>query len=107
MTYEKFANEMTAKSPSITRKEIRAFAIKYALLLLFGGFSISLIITSILGMLFSVLFMLLILFLYVSSFDIIAENVENFNKVRKIIRFWWLYVILIFISCVLINIFIL
>lgn len=107
MTYEKFAESMTAKDDTLTRKNVKVFAIKYALLLFLSALSITMIISSILGNIFSAIFLILSLFLYIWSFDILVDSPEYFTKLNKIVKFWWLFAIIVFVSCVLINIFIL
>ena len=107
MTYEKFAESMTARDSTLTRKNIRVFAIKYALLLFLSALPIATLISSILSTVFSVIFLVLFLFLYIWSFDILVDNPDYFVKLNKVVKFWWLFVIIIFISCILINIFIL
>lgn len=106
MTYENFVKSMTAKDDSLTRKSIKSFAIKYALMLFLSVFSVAVLVTNILGIGFSIVFLVLALLLYVCSFDIIVENTDYFIKINNVLKHWWLIVISVFIACILLSVFV-
>lgn len=107
MTYEKFTEAMTKNDEVITRKDIKSFAIRYAILLAVAVFSISSVIYEIIDLFFSIVFLILSLFLYIWSFDIFVEQgTDYFIKVNKRLKLWWLYCIIIVAVCLLINLFI-
>ena len=107
MTYEKFAISMTSKSNNnLTRKDIRTFSIRYALLLFLSSFSISTVISSVGNVYLSCIFLMLSLFLYLLSFDLFVENNEVFTKVNNIIKFWWLVDGCVFLISFLLNFFV-
>lgn len=106
MTYEKFASSMTevdSADISLTRKDIKNFAIRYGLLLFLSAFFISTVISSIIGSIFSVAFIILAVLLYICSFDVFVENVDCFIIVNKIAKFWLLIDVIVAIACVVIN----
>lgn len=108
MTYEKFASNMESKKElEITRGMIRKFAIQYALLLFPCAIALTTVIANIIGLIFCILFLILSLFLYVWSFDILVENTNYYFKISKLVHYWWLILILVVILCITINLFIL
>ena len=107
MTYENFKQEIISKDESVSSKDVKSFTIKYALMLFLSAFSISFVISSIIGNGFSVIFMVLTLFLYIWRFDILVESHEYFLKLNKLVKFWWLITLLVVISCILTVLFVL
>lgn len=107
MTYENFKQEVISKDDSVSGKDVKVFTIKYALMLFLSAFSISFVISSIIGNGFSVIFMILTLFLYIWSFDILVESHDCFLKLNKLVKFWWLVTLLVVISCILTVLFVL
>ena len=65
------------------------------------------VIANIIGVIFCILFLILSLFLYVWSFDILVENTNYYFKISKLAHYWWLILILVVILCITINLFIL
>ena len=105
MTYEKFAEDMIDKDEGLTRKDLRSFAVKYAIMMLWCGLAISTVISSVLGTLFGITFMILVVLLYVFSFDVMVENEDYYIKLRNILKRWWLISLGITLVCILINLF--
>lgn len=92
MTYESFKGVIVSSGNNVTNKDVKSFTIRYALLLFLSGFSMSISIQSIIGTTLTLGFLLLFLFLYVWSFDLIAENPSSFRVWNKVSKFWWLIV---------------
>lgn len=107
MTYENFCNKMHDKDSSTDRKDIRYFAIRFALIVFISAIATGIIVSKILGSFFLILFLLLSLLLYVWSFDLFVENDSIYRKILRVSKFWWLYSLLVVISCILINNFVL
>lgn len=105
MTYENFAKDMTSEGKQ--RKDVRKFAIRYALSLFISAFALAYIISAVLNTVMSVFFLLIVLFLYVWTFDLIADEPSYFDKMFKAVKVWWLYDIISVIGVFLINMFVL
>lgn len=104
MTYENFKNVIVSNDSTKTSKEIKKFAIRYALLLFLSAFSISIVIRSIIGTAFTLGVLLLFLFLYIWSFDLIAESPSSFDIWNKVAKFWWLITPIVLASSLFIKI---
>lgn len=102
MTYEKF-KEAVLTDTSKSEKDVRKFTVNYALLLFLSALSTSMVIQNILGVGFSLVFLLLVLFLFIWSFDLIVETQDRFNKWNKFVKFWWLITPMVLALCLFIN----
>lgn len=90
MTYEKLVNKVVKEENWLTDKQMVKFLVKLALLLVFVGLGLYVVIDLLISKLLGVLAFIVMIFLYTQLLNVTAENEESFKAVYKASKFWWL-----------------
>lgn len=103
MVFNTFKEDLVKEKGWATDKEIKKFIVRLALLMFTLALALGLIVYSCLGSLVTIAFFIAMGLGFVALVDWSDEEEDNFKKMQKISKFWWLGIILIVLSFVFLK----
>lgn len=85
MTYHDFQKDMEG----IEGKRVNQFALKLALVCLFLGLGLFVLVNNIVNTIVGMVFLILCIFLYITLLGVVSENKDEFEQYEGYVQKWW------------------